>query len=136
MWVAVPGIGWLSIVLVDERLVDDPSSLPRVLVRARRRAHLIALQQRYPDLLGGIEVMATPAADYPVRFAPIPRTTWAEILRRLGDELTHTNVKAAFSQNPIDPPEAHRRVMEALNSIWSSLRGIEDQRPPISRPRR
>lgn len=102
-----------------------PIDPKRVMVRARVRAHLEALQARFPELLGGCEIREFPGADYAWRLF-VPKSVWAEVVRRLAEDIDYDNFKAATARR--QGPEGTAYV-EALHVVWRTMLGLQRQQP-------
>jgi len=96
-----------------------------VMVRARVRAHLEALQARFPELLGSCEIREFPGADYAWRIF-VPKSVWAEVVRCLVEDIDYDNFKAATARR--QGPEG-RAYVEALHVVWSTMLGLQRQQP-------
>ena len=100
-----------------------PIDPERVMVRARVRAHLEALQARFPELLGGCEIREFPGADYAWRLF-VPKSVWAEVVRRLAEDIDYDNFKAATARRQGLDGAAY---VEALHAVWRTMLGLQRQ---------
>ena len=67
----------------------DPSTM---MVRARRKSHLQALQKRFPELAAD-EIVMFPGRDYKYRLI-VAKDSWIKIVAELASEQTWSNFKA------------------------------------------
>jgi hypothetical protein len=67
----------------------DPT---RIMVRARVRKHLEALQRRFSDLIGDCEVRDFTGTDYAYRIF-VDKPVWSQVLVGLNEELDYDNFK-------------------------------------------
>lgn len=95
----------------------QPIDLDRVMVRARLRQHLEALQQRFAELLANSEIREFPGSDYAYRIF-VPKSVWSQLLLALGEELDYDNFKdeAARFQG-----HAGAAYNQALHDVWSVM---------------
>lgn len=96
----------------------DPDT---VVVRARRRDHIEALQRRIPAL-GGTDVLVQPHSDYRFRIK-VAKKVWAGALADLAEEQTWDNFKN----------EAHRyqgrdgdEYVSLLHRIWREMYAFQE----------
>jgi hypothetical protein len=59
----------------------QPIDPDRIMVRARLRSHLKALKERFPNLLGGCEILETAGTDYAFRLF-VPKSAWVPAAMR------------------------------------------------------
>jgi hypothetical protein len=92
----------------------------KIMVRARVRSHLEALQVKFPGLREA-ELIETPHADYRYRII-IPKEAWADAVRDMVMEQSYTNFKnaAAEAQGADDGGYVH-----ALHEVWSVMHGLQ-----------
>ena len=104
----------------------DPIDPDRVMVRARARDHLYALQNRFPDSLGQAAIHESASADYAFRLF-VPKSVWADILSDLVGDIDYDNFKAEVAGRPnsavVDRLSASARPMyeEALHDVWAVM---------------
>lgn len=98
-----------------------PVDVDRIMVRARLRSHLVALMERFPDLLGGCEVVESAGTDYAFRFF-VEKSTWARVLAGLAEDTNYDNFKfeAARHQGP-----AAAAYENALHRVWSVMDSLQ-----------
>jgi len=92
----------------------------KIMVRARVRNHIEALQARFPALRGA-ELIETPHADYRYRIV-VPKEAWADAVRDMVMEQEYTNFKnaAAEAQGADDSG-----YVSALHEVWSVMRRLQ-----------
>ena len=71
----------------------------RVMVRARVREHLTALQDRFADRLGTAVIHESPTADYAYRLF-VDKRAWADVLAALAEDVDYDNFKAEVGRRP------------------------------------
>lgn len=100
-----------------------PAHRPRTRDGSSVRAHLEALQARFPELLGGCEIREFPGADYAWRLF-VPKSVWAEVVRRLAEDIDYDNFKAATARRQGLDGAAY---VEALHAVWRTMLGLQRQ---------
>ena len=101
---------WLMTTRGFYSVVSHRTMPAELLVRARARADLEALE----ELIGPIEILSTPRADYPWR-AIISRERWSAAVVLLTAEIDYDNFKAAVGDR-----QGSRRE-EVYRGVWSLL---------------
>ncbi|MBX5442153.1 MAG: hypothetical protein IRZ32_11585 [Solirubrobacteraceae bacterium] len=97
-----------------------------VLVRTRTRADLEALE----ELIGPIDIFATPRADYPWR-AVVSRERWSAAAVLLTAEIDYEDFKTAVAERQGDAREA------VYHDVWMTLRrGLPGSAAPAAAPER
>ena len=93
--------GMYSIAQADARVGGSGDDL---MVRARMREHLEAIQNRFPGMIGKLKIIEISEADYGYRLV-VRRSIWAQIASELTMEQTWSNFKseAAKSRGQIGP---------------------------------
>jgi len=88
----------------------------KIMVRARVRSHLEALQERF-GALGAAEMIETPHADYRYRIV-VDKADWMEAVGRMIDEQDYTNFK-----NAADAAQGRRGAayVHALHRVWETM---------------
>jgi hypothetical protein len=96
----------------------DPS---KVMVRARRAAHLKNLQARFPALAEE-KIVALPNRDYRWRLF-VPKDEWVGIVAEMAEEQDWSNFKneAARYQGAADGG-----YVQALHAVWSVMSRLQD----------
>jgi hypothetical protein len=92
----------------------------KVMVRARVRGHIEALQAKFPAL-GEAELTETPHADYRYRII-VPKEAWAGAVAEMIQEQEYTNFKnaAAEAQGANDGGYVH-----ALHEVWGVMHRLQ-----------
>jgi len=93
----------------------------RIMVRARVRGHLEALQQRFPDLLGKFEIQHSTTADYAFRIF-VEKQTWRDVLAGLADETDYDNFKSAVARHQGRGGAAYE---DTLHHVWSVMHELQ-----------
>jgi len=97
----------------------------KIMVRARVRSHIKALQERFGEL-GGAELIETPHADYRYRII-VDKAAWAEAVDQMITEQNYTNFKNAADSHQGCSGVAY---IHALHRVWEVM--YELQRLSIS----
>lgn len=95
----------------------QPVDPDRLMVRARLRGHLEALQARFADLLSDCEIQDSAGTDYAFRCF-MPKTTWVQVLAGLAAETDYDNFKSAVAQHP---GRAGAAYQAALHDVWGVM---------------
>jgi hypothetical protein len=113
--------GFYSIACARKR--DDPIDPTLVMIRARRRAHLKNLQQRF-QALAGVKIVTLQARDYRYRLI-VPKELWAGIVTELAQEQEWSNFKneAARYQGAAGSDYVH-----ALHEVWEVMLNLQGKR--------
>jgi len=96
-----------------------PVDPERVMVRARTRAHLEALKERFQDL-ATCEIKAFAGSDYAYRLF-VEKSTWATIVAALTSEMDYDNFKSEVGRRRND-----RAYEEALHAVWDVMYGLQE----------
>jgi hypothetical protein len=88
----------------------------KIMVRARVRSHIEALQERFGEL-GDAELIETPHADYRFRII-VDKTVWTEAVGRMIVEQDYTNFK-----NAADSLQGRGGTgyVRALHRVWEVM---------------
>lgn len=112
---------WLFTTQGFVSIVSVPDMPDWLLVRARKRQHLVNLQKGGRT---GYPIQTTPKSDYKYRML-VPRPFVQTILRRALDQIDYTNFKdAAHAASPKD--QAWHR---ALGNVWMDMYEFQEPRP-------
>lgn len=95
----------------------QPVDPRRIMVRARVRAHLEALQQRLPNLVGGCDIREDIGSDYAYRLF-IDKESWSQALVELNAELDYDNFKSEVARFQ---GSTGRRYEHALHDVWDVM---------------
>ncbi len=105
----------------------QPVDPERVMVRARARGHLEALRERFPDLLGASEVLASAGTDYAFRLFAT-KAAWRETLAQLADDTDYDNFKSAVGALRGHAGARTDAAYEhSLHEVWSVMRRLQDK---------
>ena len=96
----------------------DPS---RIMVRARVRGHLEALKSRFPDLLGGCEILDSGGTDYAYRLF-VAKPAWMQVVAELAEETDYDNFK---SEVACHQGKAGAAYEHALHDVWSVMNRLQ-----------
>lgn len=123
MWLALPKVGWLSIVAARTSAQPGaPVDSKRLMVRARSRKHLENFCASHPRL-AGLAILETPNGDYPFRVIA-PKQAVAAALAALTKSVNYTNVKGEAARNA---DVVGDEFIDAMHDTWSAMLRI--QRP-------
>lgn len=122
MWICTPH-GFYS--AVAARHDDGTVDTTRVVVRARRVAHLEALTARYSWALGDARIIRTDGgtADYACRIV-VSQQCWQDLLRDMGASIDYDNFKDAAAREA-DDDEDEQAYVDALHEVWLTLRRLQ-----------
>jgi hypothetical protein len=99
----------------------DPET---VMIRARCREHLCALQQRF-TALADFNVQDTPGRDYAHRLI-LPKRVWAGVLSELATEQEWSNFKDEVAEFQ---GQAGRKYVRALHDVWTRMARFQATEP-------
>ena len=112
--------GFYSIAQADARVGGSGDDL---MVRARMREHLEAIQNRFPGMIGKLKIIEISEADYGYRLV-VRRSIWAQIASELTMEQTWSNFKNEVASNPDNIRSGYEG---ALHRIWTIMYGLQPQ---------
>lgn len=95
----------------------EPIDVDTIMVRARRKEHLTALQARFADLLGEQEIREYVGTDYAYRWF-VPKDTWTTVVTELTRELDYSNFKSEMARHL---GRAGAEYEDALHDVWSVM---------------
>ena len=90
-----------------------------IMVRARVRKHLEALQERFPDMLGKCEVQENKGTDYAFRLF-VDKAVWSQVLVGLNEELDYDNFKSEVGRFQGSGSYEH-----SLHEVWSVMHRLQ-----------
>ena len=99
----------------------QPIDPDRIMVRARVRGHLEALQKRFPGLLAQPEIREFAGTDYRFRIF-MDKEVWSRVLAGLAEETNYKNFKSEVARHQGSAGAAYE---DALGRIWSVMRGLQ-----------
>ena len=116
-------VGFFSVVAVRDKQtgVIDPAT---VIVRARDRKHLEALQRQFPEQLSGAEIVETPHRDYACRLV-VPKAAWVSVAAGLAESVVYHNFKSEAER--VNGPGPY---VDALHRVWAVMLQLQF---PVSR---
>ena len=118
MWIFTR-YGFFSIACADK--ADGSLDPLKMMVRARREAHLQNLQKRFPASAGA-EIVSLPGHDYRYRLV-IPKATWVTIVAELAQEQEWSNFKNEARR--FQGAEGADYV-DALHSVWEVMHSFQE----------
>jgi hypothetical protein len=93
----------------------------RIMVRARLRAHLEALQERFPNLIGDCDILKFAGSDYAYRFF-VDKPIWSQVLAGLNEELDYDNFKSEVARFQ---SHSDGRYEDALHDVWEVMNRLQ-----------
>ncbi len=96
---------------------DRPVDPDRIMVRARLRGHLEALQERFPTLVGSGEIREFTGSDYAYRIF-VEKTVWSQVLVALNEEMDYDNFKSEVARFQGRAGQSYER---ALHDVWEVM---------------
>jgi hypothetical protein len=118
MWI-FSRYGFFSIACA--RKADGSVDPETVMVRARRKAHLAALQKRFAELAGA-EVVTLEQRDYRYRII-VPKEFWARVMAALAEEQEWSNFKSEAARFQ---GAAGAEYVEALHQVWEVMYRLQE----------
>ena len=100
----------------------QPVDPDRIMVRSRLSAHLQALQERFPDLLGACDIKEFAGSDYAFRLF-VPKSVWVEVLAGLAAETDYDNFKSEVGQHQGAAGAAYEH---SLHDVWSIMYRLQE----------
>ena len=100
---------------------NQPVDPERIMVRARCRDHLQALQGQFSQQLGGREILEFSQSDYAYRIF-VPKAAWSQVLAALGDELDYDNFKAEVARFQQGQEPAY---LAARHNVWAEMSRLQ-----------
>ncbi len=92
----------------------------RIMLRARDKGHLEALQRRFPKL-AGFKVQESTTNDYRCRIF-IPKHLWAKVLAALANETDYDNFKTAVGRFQGERGHTYK---DSLMRVWGAMYGYQ-----------
>ena len=125
MWIQTSTFGFVSVVLADTAPGSRVADPEHVMLRARCREHLEALQHQHPALRAFPISQSAPGLDYPWRIAPVPKAVAATVIAEAVNRIDYRNFKAACSTNA---KQLGVRYEHLLHDVWSVLLRLQRDR--------
>ncbi len=94
-----------------------PVDRDRIMVRARARAHLEALQARFPDQLGSCEIRESSATDYAFRIL-LSKSAWSDVMAELARDIDYGNFKSEVARHQGSAGAAYE---DTLHEVWGTM---------------
>lgn len=101
----------------------QPADPDRIMVRARVRAHLEALRNRFSDLLAQCEVQEFAGTDYAFRIF-VAKSVWSQVLSGLAEETDYDNFKSEVARYQGEAGAAYER---SLHDVWSVMYKLQER---------
>ena len=95
----------------------DPT---RIMVRARKRQHLVTLQERFRTRLDACEIMDFVGSDYPFRLF-VDKAVWSEVVTELTTELDYDNFKSEVARFL---GKEGADYGDALHKVWAVMKRL------------
>lgn len=99
----------------------QPVDRERLMVRARVRSHLIAIQKRFAELIGNCEIKTFPNSDYAFRIF-VEKSTWSQVLTGLNEELNYDNFKSEVVRYQGKEGGDYE---DSLHDVWSIMNRLQ-----------
>ena len=99
----------------------QPVDPGRIMVRARVRSHLEALKSRFPDPLGGCEILDSGGTDYAYRLF-VAKPVWTQVVGQLAEETDYDNFKSEVARHQGNAGAAYEH---ALHDVWSVMNRLQ-----------
>lgn len=120
--------GFFSVVCAKQKTTtgfDGPMDPGHMMVRARKRAHLVNLQIAATNIpeVRDAPIIAKGGTDYPVRLV-IPRYAWDCLAVELAQDVKYDNFKSEVSATS---PETD--YLDLLHEVWAASRDLHRPRP-------
>jgi len=99
----------------------QPVDPDRIMVRARVRDHLEALQKRFPNLIGECEIQEYAEMVYAFRIF-VDKPVWSQVLAGLAEETDYDNFKSEVARHQ-GPAGADYK--QSLREVWSVMNKLQ-----------
>lgn len=119
MFIAHPQLGFYSVV-VPKNQSTGAIEPERRMVRARRRADLERLKERYPVLANAPILESPPHADYRWRLL-CDRDAFAQVMQRMAEQVNYSNVKGESHRHDELLGVAFSAAMHACHAAFARL---------------
>jgi hypothetical protein len=100
----------------------QPVAPDRIMVRARLRSHLKALQERFEDILGDCEIQESAGTDYAFRIF-VQKSAWMQVLAGLAEETDYDNFKSEVARYQGKAGTAYEH---SLHEVWSVMHKLQE----------
>ena len=98
-----------------------PVDIDRIMVRARIRGHLEALNKRFPDVLGDCDIQESAGTDYAYRLF-VPKSSWSQVVAGLAEETDYDNFKDEVTRQQGKEGAAYEH---SLHEVWSVMHRLQ-----------
>lgn len=99
----------------------QPVDPDRVMVRARVRSQLEALQEQFADLVADCEILESSSTDYAYRIF-VSKSVWAQVMVGLTEELDYDNFKSKVARHQGSDGAAYEH---SLHEVWSVMNRLQ-----------
>lgn len=99
----------------------QPVDPTRMMVRARVRAHLDALKDRFSDLLDPCDIHESAQTDYAYRIF-VAKSAWSQVLAGLAEEADYDNFKSEVARFQ---KSAGGSYQQSLHDVWSVMHRLQ-----------
>jgi len=99
----------------------QPVNPERIMVRARVRSHLEAIQVRFSNLLNEIDIKEFTGTDYAFRFF-VDKSVWSQVLVGLSDEMDYDNFKSKVARHQGSKGAEYEH---SLHEVWSVMNRLQ-----------
>tara|TARA_R110002072_G_scaffold302737_2_gene488208 strand:+ start:33794 stop:34159 length:366 start_codon:yes stop_codon:yes gene_type:complete len=120
MWL-ITQLGLFSVVLADTAPGTGQADPGQMMIRARVRGHLVALQAKRADLAAFPIVESGAGLDYRWRIVA-PTAAVVEAIAALVQDVDYRNFKAAAARNRAVVGEGY---LDALHAVWAEFRRMQ-----------
>jgi hypothetical protein len=117
MWLLSPEF-FVSVVAARMNVGRGPVDPAKLMVRARLREHLVALQTRCPKLASA--PILTTAGDYRYRII-VDKSDFSAAVAKVVSDIDYCNFKNAAAASG----KANDTYVKALHKVWADLREIQ-----------
>ena len=91
------------------------------MVRAQVFGHLDALKSRFPELLGGLEILDSGGTDYAHRFF-VAKPAWTQVVAELAEETDYDNFKSEVARHQGKAGAAYEHALYDSGPVPHRLR--------------
>ena len=99
----------------------QPIDRDRIMVRARIKDHLVALKNRFPELLGNCEIQESASTDYAIRLF-VKKSLWTQVAAGLAEETDYDNFKSEVARHQGTGGQAYEH---SLHDVWSVMNRLQ-----------
>jgi hypothetical protein len=99
----------------------QPVDPDRIMIRARVRGHLEALQARFPAWLESCSIQESVGTDYAFRLF-VDKRVWSEVLSELAADTDYDNFKGEVARHGRSDAAAYT---DSLGKVWDTMRDLQ-----------